>query len=72
MIAPAKSYNSARVRNLGVVSVGPDSDPSSERNAVDTSLQVTRRWVNQHPTAALVTSVALGLLLGYVFKRRNS
>jgi len=71
MISPAKSSNPTRIRNLGVVDVASDQGVSEESNAAEKALETTKQWVARNPTTAVVASVVLGLLVGYVVKRRN-
>lgn len=71
MIAPIESHDHApRIRNLGVIEVMPDELGVVEACAGKRTLNATNRWVARHPTTAIVTSVAVGLLLGYFVKRR--
>ena len=71
MIAPTKPTYSTRVRNLGVVSVGPDPFATEQASAGERAMEVTKQWVSRHPTTAVVASIVLGLLAGYVVKRHN-
>ena len=72
MIAPIESTSKTlRSRNFDVVHGASVDVGFNERNVGDKALQATKRWIAQHPTAAVVSSVVLGLLVGYVVKRQR-
>ncbi len=71
MIAPAKSTNPARARNTVPVNVAPSQMFSNELSTAEKALETTKQWIAQNPTSAVVASAVLGLLVGYVVKRRN-
>ncbi len=72
MIAPIESISkSTRRRNFDVVNDTSVKIGFNEPNARDKVVQGTKQWVAQHPTAAIVTSIVLGLLVGYVVKRHR-
>jgi ElaB/YqjD/DUF883 family membrane-anchored ribosome-binding protein len=71
MIASTDSTSkAASVRNSGFVNVPTEDDGSEGRSIAETALQTAKQWVQQHPTAAVTASVMLGLLVGWVVKRR--
>ena len=72
MIAPIESISkAARNRNLNVVNDASVEVGFNEPKVSGKALKATKQWVAQHPTAAVVTSIVLGLLVGYVVKRRG-
>lgn len=72
MIAPIESISKiTRRRNTDVENVASVEADFNEPNARDKALQVTKQWIAQHTTTAVVTSIVLGLLVGYVVKRQR-
>lgn len=72
MIASNQTMSqTTRVRNLGVVHVASDQQAEPPANVAEKVLRTTKLWVDRYPTTAVVASVALGLLVGYVIKRRR-
>ncbi len=72
MIAPIESISkTTRRRSAAVVNVASVEAGFNEPNARDKALQATKQWIAQHPTSAIVTSIVLGLVVGYVVKRHR-
>jgi ElaB/YqjD/DUF883 family membrane-anchored ribosome-binding protein len=72
MIATNETISStSSVRNLGVVHVPSDQGSAGTLKATENAMQTTQLWIEKHPTAAVVASVAVGLLVGYLVKRRS-
>jgi ElaB/YqjD/DUF883 family membrane-anchored ribosome-binding protein len=71
MIASTETMSeSSRVRNVAVVNVPNGVDDDKVRSVAESALRTTKQWVQQHPTKAVAASVMLGLIVGYVVKRR--
>ena len=72
MIASIESISkTTRRRNTDGVNAASVEAGFNEPNARDKALQSTKQWIAQHPTTAVVTSIVLGLVVGYVVKRQR-
>jgi ElaB/YqjD/DUF883 family membrane-anchored ribosome-binding protein len=69
MIAPADSSYPTKVRDLDVAKAATGF--AEKPIAAEKAIAATKQWVSRHSTTAVVASVVLGLLVGYVVKRRN-
>lgn len=71
MIAPIETQSTAApVHRQDTATLPLEENNYAETNPVERVLASAKSWVGNHPTAAVVTSVTLGLLLGYIVKRR--
>ncbi len=67
MIAPVDS--TPRVRNVAVVHSVVE-DGATAANVAEKALSTVKSWIVENPTAAVATCAGLGLLIGYLVKRR--
>lgn len=73
MIAPIKTPpDRSRVRNPAMAQPSVNENEAAPANSGTKILQTAKQWVAANPTAAVAAAAAVGLLLGWVVKRRES
>ncbi len=72
MIAPIESLSKKnRPRNFDVSRDDSNDGESATASSPEKIVQTAKDWVGEHPAAAIVCSAALGLLVGWLVKRRE-
>lgn len=71
MIAPIESLPPG-TRPRVALDANPANDASkpSPPAATEMYMQSAKRWIGEHPHAAIASSIAIGALLGWIVKRR--
>jgi ElaB/YqjD/DUF883 family membrane-anchored ribosome-binding protein len=67
MIAPSESRSPQKVA-LKNLSAEPTNN--AQRNSATQLAKTVKQWVGEHPVAAVSVCATIGLLLGYIVKRR--
>jgi hypothetical protein len=72
MIAPCEMMSKPVVeRNFNGSTVYSESSESENCGFAELALRNSKTWVERNPTTVLVASIVLGLVAGYIVKRRR-
>lgn len=67
----ARTDSIRRVRSIEVIHSAAQ-DESSDENGPHRSLATAKNWVENNPTAAVAICAAVGLVIGFLIKRRRN